>query len=276
MPPMKHALDLGRKAVSAYIDDYAPSMGAAIAYYTMFSLAPLLVIVIAVAGTIFGAEAVQGQIVAQIGGLIGNEGALFVQRLVRSASDTGKGLVASLVSLGVLVIGATTVFAELQHALDRIWHVPKSQTPSGIWALLRALALFRVDPGACLSADGVTRGQHGRGCLGQMDPGSDAGVGGDVAEPQHDRIRVHFNRAVHDDLQADAIHAHCLARRVDRWPGNRRAVRGGQVADRAVSGQERHDRILRRCRLAGGSTGLGVLRGADLFAGRSVYQGLCG
>lgn len=141
MPPMKHALDLGRKAVSAYIDDYAPSMGAAIAYYTMFSLAPLLVIVIAVAGTIFGAEAVQGQIVAQIGGLIGNEGALFVQRLVRSASDTGKGLVASLVSLGVLVIGATTVFAELQHALDRIWHVPKSQTPSGIWALLRARLL---------------------------------------------------------------------------------------------------------------------------------------
>jgi membrane protein len=132
---------LARAAVSAYVDDYAPSMGAAIAYYTMFSLAPLLVIVIAVAGLLFGREAVQGQIVAQLSGLIGREGAIFVQALVRNASDPGGGLMASVVSLVVLVIGATTVFAELQSALDRIWHVPKSQKPSGIWALLRARLL---------------------------------------------------------------------------------------------------------------------------------------
>ena len=132
---------LPRKVVSAYIADYAPSMGAAIAYYSAFSLAPLLVIVIAVAGAVFGREAVQGQIVSQIGGLIGHEGALLVQRLVRSASDTEQGLVAGLVSAGVLVLGATTVFAELQRALDRIWKVPKSQRPSGLWALLRARLL---------------------------------------------------------------------------------------------------------------------------------------
>lgn len=132
---------LVRKVASAYSADYAPSMGAAIAYYSAFSLAPLLVIVIAVAGAVFGREAVQGQIVAQIGGLIGHEGALFVQRLVRSASDTEQGLVAGLVSAGVLVLGATTVFAELQRALDRIWKVPKSERPSGLWALLRARLL---------------------------------------------------------------------------------------------------------------------------------------
>lgn len=118
---------LVRAAISAYVDDYAPSMGAAIAYYTMFSLAPLLVIVIAIAGALFGREAVQGQIVAQLSGLIGREGAIFVQGLVRNASDPSGGLIASVVSLVVLVIGATTVFAELQSALDRIWHVPKSQ-----------------------------------------------------------------------------------------------------------------------------------------------------
>lgn len=137
----KRVLDLGRKAVSAYVDDYATSMGAAIAYYTMFSLAPLLVIVVAVAGALFGREAVQGQIVAQLGGLIGHEGAVFVQSLVRSASDTERGLVAGMVSLAVLVVGATTVFAELQRAMDRIWHVPESARPSGIWAMLRARLL---------------------------------------------------------------------------------------------------------------------------------------
>ncbi len=137
----KHIFDLGRKAVAAYMADYAMSMGAAIAYYTIFSLAPLLVIVIAVAGALFGREAVEGQIVTQLGGLIGQEGAIFVQTLLRSASDTGRGMVAGLVSLAVLVIGATTVFAELQRAMDRIWHVPESAKPSGIWALLRARLL---------------------------------------------------------------------------------------------------------------------------------------
>lgn len=137
----KRILDLGRKAVTAYMADYAMSMGAAIAYYTMFSLAPLLVIVIALAGALFGREAVQGQIVAQLGGLIGQEGAVFVQTLVRSASDTERGMVAGLVSLAVLAVGATTVFAELQRAMDRIWHVPESVMPSGIWALLRARLL---------------------------------------------------------------------------------------------------------------------------------------
>lgn len=132
---------LVRKVLSAYVADYAPSMGAAIAYYSAFSLAPLLVIVIAVAGAVFGREAVQGEIVAQIDGLIGHEGAVLVQRLVRSASDTEQGLIAGLVSAGILMLGATTVFAELQGALDRIWKVPKAERPSGIGALLRARLL---------------------------------------------------------------------------------------------------------------------------------------
>ena len=133
----KHALSLFRKAGAAWIDDFAPSMGAAISYYTVFSLAPLLVIVIAIAGAVFGREAVTCQIVAQLAGLIGKNGAEVVQGLVASASDTDKGLVAGLISVVILLIGATTVFAELQSALDRIWHVPVEQKPKGISALLR-------------------------------------------------------------------------------------------------------------------------------------------
>ena len=132
---------LTRKAVTAWIDDFAPSMGAAISYYTVFSLAPLLVIVIAVAGAIFGQEAVRGEIVDQLQGLIGREGAIAIQGMIRSASEPSKGLLAGAISIGVLIVGATTVFAELQSALDRIWHVPEKAKPTGLWALLRARVL---------------------------------------------------------------------------------------------------------------------------------------
>jgi membrane protein len=137
----KQLVHLCRSAVIAWVDDFAPSMGAAISYYTMFSLAPLLVIVIAVAGALFGREAVQGEIVAQLSGLIGQEGAIAVQGLVKSASEPAKGLLAGAISVAVLIVGATTVFAELQSALDRIWHVPEADKPSGVWAILRARVL---------------------------------------------------------------------------------------------------------------------------------------
>lgn len=137
----KHVFELSKKAVNAWVDDFAPSMGAAISYYTVFSLAPLLVIVIAIAGALFGRDAVMGQITGQLTGLIGRDGASLVQGLVASASDTDRGLVAGAISVVVLLVGATTVFAELQSALDRIWHVPEREKPKGIWAVLRARLL---------------------------------------------------------------------------------------------------------------------------------------
>jgi membrane protein len=140
MPNPKRLLQLFVKAGKAWSDDFAPSMGAAISYYTVFSLAPLLIIVIAIAGAVFGREAVQGQIVTQLSGLIGAKGASIVQTVVANASITNKGL-AGLISVVVLIIGATSVFAELQNALDRIWHIPAAQKPKGIMAVLRARLL---------------------------------------------------------------------------------------------------------------------------------------
>jgi membrane protein len=134
----KYLFKLCKKAITAWLEDFAPSMGAAISYYTVFSLAPLLIIVIAIAGAVFGREAVQGQIVAQLSGLIGQDGASVVQALIKGASDPGKGLVASAISFVLLAVGATTVFGELQSALDRIWHVPEKNKPTGIWGILRA------------------------------------------------------------------------------------------------------------------------------------------
>jgi membrane protein len=126
-----------KQSVSAWRDDYAPSMGAAIAYYTLFSIAPLLVIVIAIAGLAFGAQAAQNAIVAQLQGLIGYEGAVAIQGLLKSASEPARGTISTIIGALTLVIGATTVFAELQNALDRIWEVPAADKTAGILSLLR-------------------------------------------------------------------------------------------------------------------------------------------
>jgi membrane protein len=104
-------------------------------------MAPLLVIVIAIAGRVFGHDAAQGQVVAQISGVVGQEGASAVEALLRSASEPDKGLIAGAISLVVLLLGATSVFAELQSAMDRIWHVPEQEKPSGIRAVLQARLL---------------------------------------------------------------------------------------------------------------------------------------
>jgi membrane protein len=134
---MRGIWQLAKESVSAWVDDYAPSMGAALAYYTLFSIAPLLLIVIAVAGFFLDREAAQGAIVVQLDALMGEEGAIAVEGLLESASEPGRGAVATVVGGVTLLIGATTVFAELQSALDRIWKVPARERASGLWSLLR-------------------------------------------------------------------------------------------------------------------------------------------
>src|SRR5450759_445329 len=128
-------------AVKAWVDDYAPSMGAALSYYTLFSLAPLLIIVIAVAGMVFGQEAAQGEIVAQLRGIMGEEGAVAVEGMLKAAREPAKGVIATIVGIAILLLGATAIFGELQSALDRIWRVPPPDKESGIWHLLRTRLL---------------------------------------------------------------------------------------------------------------------------------------
>src|SRR5438046_6473184 len=99
-------------AAKAWSDDYAPSMGAAISYYTVFSLAPMLVIVIAIAGAVFGREAVSGAIVAELSGLIGQQGAALIQNVITASALSDKSGIAGAISIVVLVIGATSVFTE--------------------------------------------------------------------------------------------------------------------------------------------------------------------
>jgi membrane protein len=132
---------LMQKALSAWSDDYAPSMGAALSYYTLFSITPLLVIVIALAGFFFGDDAVRGEVYSQLSGLLGDQAALAVEDMLRSANRPKEGAVAALISIGVLVIGATTVLGELQNDLDRIWRAPAGPTAGGVRAFARSRLL---------------------------------------------------------------------------------------------------------------------------------------
>ena len=141
---LRDVIPLIKTTFNAWLDDYAPSMGAALAYYTMFSIAPLLLIVIAVAGLVFGADAVRGEIVGQLVGMMGRPGALAIEGLLQSVSKPADSLLATAVGIVLLLIGATTVFGELQDALDRIWRapvVPGARKGSGLWYLLRTRLL---------------------------------------------------------------------------------------------------------------------------------------
>ena len=140
-PSLAHWWVLVKQAAAAWIDDYAPSMGAALSYYTIFSLAPLLLIVISVAGLFFGADAVRGEIFGELRGLMGDDAAKAVEGILASVSKPAQSITATLVGFAILLIGATAVFGELQDSLDRIWRAPAAAESSGLWRLLRARLL---------------------------------------------------------------------------------------------------------------------------------------
>lgn len=126
--------------VEGFIDDRGPRMGAALAYYTLFSLAPLLLIVVSVAGLVWGGEAVRGELVAQLQTLLGPAAATTIEQLLRTVAWPVGGWLSTAIGLALMLVGATTVFAELQDALDTIWRVP-ARPLQGWWAWLRARLL---------------------------------------------------------------------------------------------------------------------------------------
>nr|WP_239005419.1 YihY/virulence factor BrkB family protein [Gloeothece citriformis] len=117
-------------------DDNASRLAASLAYYTIISLAPLLILVIAIAGAVFGEEAARGQIVYQIQGLVGIDGARVIETAIENSNKPEIRNFASLISIGVLLFGASGVFAELQDALNTIWEV-KVKPGQGVGTFIR-------------------------------------------------------------------------------------------------------------------------------------------
>jgi membrane protein len=127
------------EAVSEFLSDGAPRLGAALAYYTVVSLAPLLLVFVGVMGQVLGREAARGEIVGQIDGTIGPEAAELVQQALEAAGRDNSGVVATVVGAVVLFIGATTVFVNLNGSLNTIWGVEPEPGQGG---LLRQVGNF--------------------------------------------------------------------------------------------------------------------------------------
>lgn len=132
---------LVKQAAADWVDDRATSMGAAIAFYTIFSLAPLLLIAIAVAGLVFGEDAARGAVVEQLGGMVGEAGAKGIQAVLDAARSPAGGVAGTIAGVATLIIGASTVFAELQSDLDQIWKVPPTRQNNGIAGVVRTRLL---------------------------------------------------------------------------------------------------------------------------------------
>ncbi|WP_394792531.1 YihY/virulence factor BrkB family protein [Rhodoferax sp.] len=141
LPNFRPLWSLLKQVVQSWLDDYAPSMGAALAYYTTFSLAPLLLIAISVAGLVFGEDAARGEIAAQLRSLMGDDAANAVQSLLVSVHKPEEGTVATIIGVVLLFVGATTVFGELQNAMNRIWRAPAPTGTSSWMTLLRTRLL---------------------------------------------------------------------------------------------------------------------------------------
>ena len=130
-------LSLLKQTASEWMEDDAPSLGAALAYYTVFSLAPLMTIAIAMAGFFFGKEAAQGQIFDELRVLLGEEGGKAVEEMVQSANaQPTAGVVATIISVIVLLFGASGVFGQLQASLNTIWGV-KPKPGRGVLGMIQ-------------------------------------------------------------------------------------------------------------------------------------------
>jgi membrane protein len=176
----RHVGALLGRTYAEWTRHHASQFGAAMAYYMFFSLAPLLVLAIALAGAFFGADAAEGRIVAELQHYIGPNGAAAVQELVRRARGSDSGVSVSIAGIGILLLGAMQVFNSLQTALNAMWNAPedpevkrgfkrdllrlakKRALSFGMVLLIGFLLVVSLLASAALSAAGVYLSRFGR------------------------------------------------------------------------------------------------------------------
>ncbi len=138
--PLQAVWEISRDTIAAWIAHNASSLGAALAFYTLFSIAPILVIAMAIAGSVFGPNVAETHVLEEMRALLGDAGAKAVQGLLTSAHQSGQKGFAAASGVVTLLIGATSVFGELQKTLDYIWKSPEENSMSW-WCIVRARIL---------------------------------------------------------------------------------------------------------------------------------------
>ena len=137
---MKRIWALIKPAYRQWSDHNAPKMGAALAYYTVLSLAPVLVVLVSLMGFVLGPKAAEGRIVGEIQEMVGPSGAQAIQTVLANSNHPASGLISTLLSLVMLFVGASGVFTELRDSLNTIWDAPARKNV-GLWRTIRERAL---------------------------------------------------------------------------------------------------------------------------------------
>ena len=254
------------KSVSAWVDHSASSLGAALAFYTLFSVAPILIIALSLAGYFFGPHTAETELLVQLRDLTGDAGAEAVRGVLASAQYSDKKGMAAVVGVVTLIIGATSVFGELQHALDVIWSSTSQARCRLVGNGAAALAIIRNGPRCRLLAAGIAHRERRARGLRRLDAGTPARTCRHVADSGRDSEFRDDRALVRDDLQIHAARDDRVARRMDRRRGHGVSVHLRQIADRVLSRQKLLQRRLRRSRLARRAAHVGVLLGADFSA----------
>ncbi len=137
--------DVVKESFGEWENDNVPRLSAALSYYTLFSLAPLLIVIVGIAGLVLGQSAAKGQLQSQLQGQLGGTGSNLIQSILQHASSPGSNIAATVIGFAVLFYGATTVFVELRGALNQVWDVPPRQS-GGIAGLVkeRILPFFMI------------------------------------------------------------------------------------------------------------------------------------
>jgi membrane protein len=130
--PLKEIAPLSKVAFQNWLSDRAPRMGAALAYYIALSLAPTVLILVAIAGFAFGAQAAEGRLVDQIQGLVGYEGAKAIQTMIEGAHKSSRGIAATVLGLATVFFASSAVVSELRDAMNTIWKIPEDTTSSAV------------------------------------------------------------------------------------------------------------------------------------------------
>jgi membrane protein len=137
--PLREIAPLSKVAFQNWISDRAPRMGAALAYYIALSLAPSVLILLAIAGWALGAQAAEGRLVSQLQGFVGYEGAKAIQTMIEGASRPSRGIAATVFALVTVFFAASAVVSELRDAMNTIWRVPEDTTSSAVRSIFNVV-----------------------------------------------------------------------------------------------------------------------------------------
>ncbi len=140
----KKIIYLLKKSAEEFLEDNVMKLSAALSYYTIFSLPPLLIIIISLSGLFFGEEAVRGELFGQINGLVGNDAALQIQTAIKNVKLSSSGTFATVLGLAALIFGASGVFAEIQNSINFIWGIKAKPNKGLIKFLLNRLTSFSM------------------------------------------------------------------------------------------------------------------------------------